>query len=154
MIIVVSLERQKLYLIDGDKIIREYQVSTSKYGSGNEEGSFKTPKGIHRIYKKIGENFPEDTIFVGREPVSVEQAKNIEDKIMSRIIWLEGCEEGINKGKNQEGKIVDTKERYIYIHGTPDSINEPRSKGCIRMSKKDIIELFDMVKEGELVIIL
>lgn len=154
MIIVVSLERQKLYLIDGDKIIREYQVSTSKYGSGNEEGSFKTPKGIHRIYKKIGENFPEDTIFVGREPVSVEQAKNIEDKIMSRIIWLEGCEEGINKGKNQEGKIVDTKERYIYIHGTPDDINEPRSKGCIRMSKKDIIELFDMVKEGELVIIL
>ncbi len=154
MIIVVSLERQKLYLIDGDKIIREYQVSTSKYGAGNEEGSFKTPKGIHRIYKKIGENFPEDTIFVGREPVSVEQAKNIEDKIMSRIIWLEGCEEGINKGKNQEGKIVDTKERYIYIHGTPDDINEPRSKGCIRMSKKDIIELFDMVKEGELVIIL
>lgn len=154
MVIIISLERQKLYLIDGDKIIKEYPISTSKYGIGNEEGSFKTPKGIHRIYKKIGENLPEDTIFVGRKPISKEEANKIEDKIMSRIIWLEGCEEGINKDKNKDGKIVDTKERYIYIHGTDDKIDEPRSKGCIRMSKKDIVELFEFVEEGELVIIL
>lgn len=154
MVIVISLERQKLYVIDGEKIVKEYQISSSKYGVGNEEGSFKTPKGIHRIYKKIGEGMPEDTIFVGRKPVSSEEAQNIEDKICTRIIWLEGCEDGINKGKNEKGTVVDTKERFIYIHGTPDDINEPKSKGCIRMSKKDILELFDMVKEGETVIIL
>ncbi|MCS7214228.1 MAG: L,D-transpeptidase [Candidatus Calescibacterium sp.] len=154
MVIVISLERQKLYVIDGEKIVKEYQISSSRYGAGNEEGSFRTPKGIHRIYKKIGEGMPEDTIFVGRKPVSPEEAQNIEDKISTRIIWLEGCEDGINKGKNEKGVVVDTKERFIYIHGTPDDINEPRSKGCIRMSKKDILELFDIVKEGEIVIIL
>lgn len=154
MIILISIERQKLYLLDGDKILKEYKISTSKYGVGNEKDSFKTPKGIHRIYKKIGEGLPKDTVFVGRKPVSPHEAQNIEDKITTRIIWLEGCEEGINKGVNSEGKTVDTRERFIYIHGTTDNIDEPKSKGCIRMRPEDIIELFDLVKEGELVIIL
>lgn len=100
---------------------------------------------------------PEDTYFIGRVPYSKEEAERkfgeIKDKITARIIWLEGCEEGINKGKNQEGKIVDTKERFIYIHGTPDDISTPSSRGCIRMLNKDIIELFEIVKEGDLVII-
>ncbi len=155
--IFVSVERQRLYLIKDERIIKEYPVSTSKYGKGNELASEKTPTGIHRIYKKIGEGMPEDTYFIGRIPYSKEEAERkfgqIKDKITARIIWLEGCEEGINKGKNQEGKIVDTKERFIYIHGTPDDISTPSSRGCIRMRNKDIIELFEIVKEGELVII-
>ncbi len=155
--IFVSVERQRLYLIKDERIIKEYPVSTSKYGKGNELASEKTPTGIHRIYRKIGEGMPEDTYFIGRIPYSKEEAERkfgqIKDKITARIIWLEGCEEGINKGKNQEGKIVDTKERFIYIHGTPDDISTPSSRGCIRMRNKDIIELFEIVKEGELVII-
>ncbi len=155
--IFISIERQRLYLIKDERIIKEYPVSTSKYGKGNELASEKTPTGIHRIYKKIGEGMPEDTYFIGRIPYSKEEAERkfgqIKDKITARIIWLEGCEEGINKGKNQEGKIVDTKERFIYIHGTPDDISTPSSRGCIRMRNKDIIELFEIVKEGELVII-
>lgn len=157
MIILISLERQKLYVIDGDKIIKEYPVSTSKYGKGNDKDSEKTPTGIHRIYKKIGEGMPPDTYFIGRVPYTKEEAEKkfgeLKDKITARIIWLEGCEEGINKGKNEEGKIVDTKERYIYIHGTPEDISSPSSRGCIRMRNEDIIELFDMVRENDLVLI-
>jgi L,D-transpeptidase YbiS len=155
--IFISIERQKLYLIKDEKIVKEYQISTSKYGKGNELGSEKTPTGIHRIYKKIGEGMPEDTYFIGRVPYSKQEAEkkfgDIKDKITARVIWLEGCEEGINKGKNEEGKVVDTKERFIYIHGTPDDISTPSSRGCIRMANKDIIELFELVEEGDLVII-
>lgn len=154
MLILISIERQKLYLIDGDKIIKEYRVSTSKYGAGNEENSFKTPKGIHRIYKKIGAGLPKDTVFVGRKLVPPDQVGDVEDKIVARIIWLEGCEEGFNKGRDKDGRLVDTKDRFIYIHGTLDDVGEPKSKGCIRMTPEDIIELFDLVKEGDTVLIL
>ena len=156
-IIFVSLERQRLYLIEDGKIKKEYPVSTSKYGVGNELGSEKTPKGIHKIYRKIGDGMPENTIFVGRKPYSPEEAKRrfgeLKDKIMTRILWLEGCEDGINKGKNKSGKVVDTKQRYIYIHGTDDDVGKTGSRGCIRMRKKDIIELFGKVEEGDLVLI-
>jgi hypothetical protein len=73
--ILVSIERQKLYLIKDERIIKEYPVSTSKYGKGNELGSEKTPTGIHRIYKKIGEGMPEDTYFIGRVPYSKDEAE-------------------------------------------------------------------------------
>lgn len=154
MLVLVSLERQKLYLIDGNRIVKEYTISTSKYGAGNEEGSFKTPKGIHRVHKKIGEGLPKDTVFVGRKPISPDTKVDVEDKIIARIIWLEGCEEGFNRGRDQEGKLVDTKDRFIYIHGTTEEVGEPKSKGCIRMRPDDIVELFEYINEGDLVIIL
>lgn len=154
--IFISIERQKLYLIDGEKIVREYGISTSRFGVGNEENSFKTPTGIHRIYKKIGEGLSSNTIFVERVPYTPEEARtkfpDLQDRIMARIIWLEGCEEGINKG-TRNGIIVDTKGRYIYIHGTDWDISKPLSRGCIRMKIEDIVELFDLVHEGDLVII-
>jgi len=156
-VIFVSVERQKLYLIEDGNVKKEYPVSTSRYGTGNKLGSEKTPIGIHRIYKKIGSGLPENTIFVGRVPYSPEEAKQkfgeLKDKIMTRILWLEGCEEGVNKGKDENGDIVDTKERYIYIHGTDEEVGKPGSRGCIRMRNKDIIELFDEVEEGDLVLI-
>jgi len=152
--VIVSIARQKLYLLKGKKIIEIYDVSTSKYGIGNKKGSFKTPTGTHRVYKKIGENAKIGTIFRFRRPtneiaeICTLKRCSEEDIITTRIIWLEGLEEGINKGGD-----VDTKERCIYIHGTPEEglIGIPSSHGCIRMRNKDIIKLFNLIKEGTIV---
>ncbi len=152
--VIVSIARQKLYLLKGKKIIEIYDVSTSKYGIGNKKGSFKTPTGTHRVYKKIGENAKIGTIFRFRRPtneiaeICTLKRYSEEDIITTRIIWLEGLEEGINKGGD-----VDTKERCIYIHGTPEEglIGIPSSHGCIRMRNKDIIKLFNLIKEGTIV---
>lgn len=148
--ILVNISKQKLYLIEKDKVIREYPVSTSMYGTGNKEGSYKTPLGLHRVYRLIGKGLKEDTVFVGRKPAGKirDLRGKKEDAITARIIWLEGLEEGINRGKG-----VDTRERYIYIHGTLEEtkIGIPSSKGCIRMRNKDIVELFDLIQEGMLV---
>ncbi len=156
-IIFVSIERQRLYLIEDGKVVKEYPVSTSRYGVGNKEGSRRTPKGFHRIYAKIGEGMSPDTVFIGRKPYKPEEAEKkfpkIKDKITARVIWLEGCEDGINRGMDKQGNVVDTKSRFIYIHGTPYDVSKPSSHGCIRMKNEDIIELFDMVEEGDMVLI-
>ena len=67
------------------------------------------------------------------------------DVVQSRILWLDGLEEGVNRGGN-----VDSFKRYIYIHGTPEEwlLGQKASKGCIRMSNKDVIELYSYVVEG------
>ena len=71
-----------------------------------------------------------------------------EDVVQSRIIWLDGLEEGVNKGAG-----IDSFQRYIYIHGTPEEwrLGQKASKGCIRMSNKDVIELFSLISAGTLV---
>jgi Uncharacterized protein conserved in bacteria len=53
-------------------------------------------------------------------------------------------------GYNRRG-AVDTKSRYIYIHGThaEDCIGSPASHGCIRMRNDDILELFAHARVGE-----
>ena len=132
-------------------LLHEYPVSTSKYGTGCQNGSEKTPLGLHRIADKLGGAMPVNEVFIGRIPQGsleecIERNADLpDDVIMSRIMWLEGMEPGRNKGG-----YVDTYQRYIYIHGTPDStsLRVPGSRGCIRMANKDIIELFDHVEVG------
>ena len=143
-IIVISVREQKLFFICDDKI-KEYPVSTSRYGVGYEEGSFKTPLGLHRIFQKIGGGEDKGTAFVGRKPVSKAESVRIQGKdlITSRILWLEGIEQ-----HNQS-----TLSRYIYIHGTDQKVGVPLSKGCIRMTDDDIIELFENVDVGDIVYI-
>ncbi len=155
--ILIRISEQKLYLLDElEEVIQQYAVSTSKYGVGSEEGSYKTPKGKHCISEKIGETAPRNEVFIGRQGQGVLgdlQAQKIDlpdDIITSRILWLEGLEQGINQGDN-----LDTHQRYIYIHGTPeeDKIGTAVSHGCIRMCNDDVIDLFDQVDEGCEVII-
>ena len=155
--LLIKISEQKLYLLDElEEVIQQYMVSTSKYGVGSEEGSFKTPAGKHRISEKIGETAPRNEVFIGRQGQGVLedlQAQKIdlpEDIITSRILWLTGLESGINQGGN-----MDTHQRYIYIHGTPeeDKIGIPVSHGCIRMRNDDVIDLFDQVDAGCEVII-
>jgi hypothetical protein len=155
--IYIKVSEQKLYLLDeAGEARREYPVSTSKYGVGNENGSEKTPLGLHRIRNKVGGSLPINMVLVGREPKGlledcINQGTELpEDVITSRILWLEGME----PGKNQGG-YVDTYNRYIYIHGTSeeDKIGTPASIGCIRMRNQDVIELYRLVDIGTEVLI-
>ena len=117
--ILVDISEQRLYLKSGEQTLVSYPISTSKYGEGSKENSFKTPLGNHIIKEKIGENAPINTIFISRintkNIASIEnKPKNTEnDYVTSRIMWLEGEENGVNKGPG-----IDSYERYIYIHGT------------------------------------
>jgi hypothetical protein len=118
--------------------------------------SFQTPLGEHIVAEKIGEDLPLGAVLKGRKwtkeiVVPIKDVIDIpEDVITSRILWLDGVEQGINKGGD-----VDSKERFIYIHGTAEEglIGKPASLGCIRMKNKDVIKLFNRVKENTKVLI-
>ena len=146
----INVGQQKLYLLnEAGETVYEYPVSTSKYGTGSESGSEKTPLGLHRIKDKIGGAMPMNMVLVGREPKGMledcirDGIELPEDVITSRIMWLEGMEPGRNQGGH-----VDTYNRYIYIHGTSDEdrIGTPASIGCIRMLNKDVVELYRLVE--------
>jgi len=148
----VNILQQRLNFLHLDKIERQFPISTSKYGIGPEENSFKTPTGIHRISQKIGNNAKPWSVFKDRKNTGViaERTSIEENLILSRILRLEGLEEGINQGPG-----IDSFDRYIYIHGTnrEDTIGIPSSHGCICMKNDDIITLFTIVSEGTIVII-
>jgi L,D-transpeptidase YbiS len=151
--IKVVVSEQRLYHRRKSGVVCTYPISIASKGVGNEEGSFKTPLGKHRIYAKIGEGLDKFTAFVGREPVGVfsDETKHLKsDWILSRILWLEGDELGVNKRGS-----VDSRDRYIYIHGTDEEelIGQPASHGCIRMKNDDVISLFEHVHCGEKVLI-
>ena len=164
--LIVSPSTQKLLYISNKKFVKQYSISTSKFGLGNIEDSFKTPIGIHHIAEKIGEGMPINTVFKGRKPIKnnmtlddlyndeklrKDHFDNYDDVITTRILRLKGLEKNINLGGN-----VDSYLRYIYIHGTAheDQIGREASHGCIRMLNQDIIELFDSCYEKMLVLIL
>ena len=148
MSIVIDASKQELALLDGERVLKRYPVSTAKNGLGEKNGSFRTPRGRHLIRAKIGAGQPENTVFVRRRPTGEIWSPELHAKypgrdwMLTRLLWLSGCE----PGKNRLGD-VDTMRRYIYIHGSPDTaeMGKPGSIGCIRMRNRDIIELFDLV---------
>ena len=152
MKIVISIPSQELNLWDENhNIIRKYQISSAGNGVGQEYGSFCTPLGKHIIRAKIGTSQPINTVFIRRRPTGEIYTPELgarypgRDWILTRILWLSGCEPGFNR----MGK-VDTMRRYIYIHGSPDSteMGKPGSIGCIRMYNRDLLQLFDLVTTG------
>ncbi len=149
MFIEVVISKQRLFLNDKSRVLNSYPISTSKYGIGNKSGNNKTPIGLHQIVSKIGRNAPWGAIFKRRRNTGkIARAREGKDLITTRILRLAGLEKGINKGKG-----IDSFERRIYIHGTPEEnlICKPVSHGCIRMKNRDIIKLFEIVKRGTLV---
>jgi hypothetical protein len=145
-----------MFVIDHLSLICTYSVSTSKYGIGCEQDSFKTPSGAHKIAKKIGAEGKLNEIFVGRvatgEITNIVREKKYSnlDLILTRILWLQGLE-----GKRNCGEGIDSFQRYIYIHGTHEEglLGVPASHGCIRMANNDIVKLFDSVDEETFVYI-
>lgn len=150
--LVQSIETQTLFVCRNGSVVEKYRASTSRFGNGNREDSFKTPLGIHRIKDRIGSGAPAGRIFKGRRDTGVDwDRRSIDDNlILSRIMRLEGLEEGVNKGPG-----VDSYNRFIYIHGTnrEDLIGTPLSHGCLALMNEDIIRLFETVCEGTLVYI-
>ena len=152
MKINIHIATQRLELLDdADKLLRRYSISTAANGAGEVCGSYCTPRGKHVIRAKVGAGQPENTVFVRRRPTGEIYTPELgaqfpeRDWILTRILWLSGCEVGFNRlGDN------DTMHRYIYIHGTPDSaqLGTPGSHGCIRMRNADLIELFDLAPAG------
>ncbi len=152
-VILISINDQKLMLIQDNYIIAEYPVSTSKFGIGNKIGSNMTPLGYHVIKEKVGNRIKKNSIFKAgkftKEIAAINsKEEDCKDLITTRIIKLEGMEKGINKGNN-----IDSYERGIWIHGTPSErdIGIPASYGCIRMKNDDIIKLYNSIDIGMLV---
>ena len=157
MRIEIKTNSQHLDVIDNNENkIKSYQISTAKNGVGQERGSFCTPLGKHVIRAKIGSGQPINTVFIKRRPTGETYTPDLgarylgRDWILTRILWLSGCELGFNRLGS-----VDTMRRYIYIHGSPDNINmdKPGSIGCIRMFNADLLELFDIVDVGTEVVV-
>lgn len=164
--IVISVTEQRLnYYSDGissDKIIsRQYPIASAKNGVGQMMGSECTPLGQHRIYQKIGDKVATNSVFIARQLTGEIYSEDLavndpqRDWILTRILWLEGVEPGINQGilKNHSSVSCDTRRRFIYIHGCPDShpMQIPSSHGCIKMRNADIIELYELVSVGNFV---
>lgn len=137
-------------MIDYNEVI-SYRISSALKGTGQQSGSYCTPLGRHVVRAKIGAGQPENTVFVGRRPTGEIYGPELaarfpgRDWILTRILWLSGCEPGHNRLGG-----VDTMRRYIYIHGSPDSVpmGVPGSIGCIRMRNAEIVDLFDRVPAG------
>ena len=148
MRINIRIATQQLELFDNaGRLLRRYPISSAKNGVGEVNGSYCTPRGRHIIRAKIGAGAAQNTVFVGRRPTGEIYTPELgaqfpgRDWILTRILWLSGCEPGFNRLGDR-----DTMRRYIYIHGTPDSVSlgVPGSLGCIRMRNADLIELFDL----------
>ncbi|MGB8166979.1 MAG: L,D-transpeptidase [Chthoniobacteraceae bacterium] len=142
MKIRVHIPSQTLDLIDdAGECIRCYAISTSRFGVGCEPGSHKTPAGAFRIAEKIGDGAAPGEIFISRERTGqFGQEGDEKDHVQTRILWLDGL----------EPENANTKERYVYIHGTnaESQLGTPASYGCVRMTNLDVIDLYDRVPVG------
>lgn len=149
----VSVARQQLIGIDAGTVAFIYTCSTAAKGLGNRANSYQTPTGWHEIDERIGDDAPIGAIFVERKftgKVWVPEQPTEKDYVLTRIMWLRGLEPGLNAGPG-----VDSHDRYIYVHGTPaeDKLGTPASLGCIRLSNKDVIEVFNRTRRGTRVLI-
>jgi hypothetical protein len=157
-IITVSIARQLLGFHCDGALVKSYVVSTSVRPPSNLKDSLGTPRGLHEIAEKIGAGQPPGIVFKARvatgrhfsELGAGEQARNL---ITSRILWLRGLEPGFNAGTNVDGQVVDTRDRYVYIHGTnhEERLGQPFSGGCIEMANLAVVELFEQVRPRDLV---
>lgn len=140
--IVVSVADQELALIARGKVIKRFPVSTSKFGTGDAVGSYRTPLGETFVSAKIGDGLPAGAVIKNRNATGEIVKPNApgRDTIVSRVIWLRGM----------DGTTANTRDRCIYIHGTAEErrIGRRASFGCVRMRSKDVIALYNLVHIG------
>ncbi|MFT3781782.1 MAG: L,D-transpeptidase [Nibricoccus sp.] len=151
----MRIATQTLQFYQNSSLVRSYLISTSLRPPSNVKNSLGTPRGLHEIAERIGAGQPPGMVFKSRMPTGLhfsefpeeEQKRNL---ITTRIMWLRGLEPGVNLGGE-----VDTKDRYIYIHGTHHEhrLGQPQSAGCVHMGNLDIIELYEQVRVGDQVMI-
>ena len=149
--VIVSIRTQQLYVIRNHAIHVQYPISSSKFGTGSKKNSNQTPLGFHVVKEKFGEDIPlygilKSRMYTGRQAEIIHEARSVNtDDVTTRILWLSGEDKGVNLGGE-----VDSHERFIYIHGTPEEglIGQPASHGCIRMLNKDVIRVYDDIPVG------
>ena len=151
-LLVVDVERQRAILLEGGEARGAWPVSTARAGIGGTQNSYRTPPGWHRVHRRIGVDAGRGCVFASREPTGETwsgEARD-DDLILTRILTLDGLEEGVNRGPGH-----DSLERYIYLHGTNHErlLGRPVSHGCIRLSNADICSLFEGMREGDHVLI-
>lgn len=154
----VSVSQQRLTIFEGRVPIWSEQCATALNGIGSEMGSHKTPLGWHSVSEKMGDGAPWGQVFRSRaatKEVWKPGGNTKEDLVLTRLLWLDGLEPGKNKGRNAAGKNVDSKQRCIYIHGTnaEEQIGTPTSHGCVRLTNDNVIEVYELLPVGTLVLI-
>ena len=151
-LLVVDVDRQRAVWFEDEMAKAAWPVSTAHAGIGGAEGSYRTPPGWHRVHRRIGEGAEAGSVFVAREPTGEiwRGQPRDDDLILTRILTLDGLEEGVNRGAG-----CDSLERYIYLHGTNHErlLGRPTSHGCVRLANADVRRLFDDVREGDYVLI-
>lgn len=145
--LIISVADQKLALLQHGKLIAMYPVSTSKFGVGDQTGSYRTPLGTMFVSAKIGDGLPVGAVIHSRVPTGEVLAPDApgRDPIVSRVIWLRG----------KEDQNRNSHDRCIYIHGTAEErrVGKPASYGCIRMRSRDVIALYQRAHIGMHVIV-
>jgi len=152
MMLLVSVEQQRMLVADGRGVHARYRISTSRFGTGSRQGSHKTPLGLHRVADRIGDDEPAGRVFVARQPTPRVVPEHdwrrprSRDMILTRILRLKGLTPGLNRGAG-----IDSYDRFIYIHGTNQEhlLGRPASHGCIRMGNRAMIALYRMLHGRE-----
>lgn len=146
----VDVAAQRLWVLESFRAVACLRCSTAERGLGEAEGSFRTPRGWHEVVERIGGDLPAGAVlqsrrWTGRCWSPGVDAAGEEDLVLSRVLWLDGREPGFNRGGE-----VDSRRRYIYIHGTnhPDRLGVPASHGCVRLACADVIALHDRIDAG------
>lgn len=147
----ISIADQLLYGFSAGRLCLRLPVSTARNGVGERNGSGCTPRGRHQVRARIGDGLPLGAVLRGRRWTGEVWSQELHEQfpgrdwILTRILWLSGCEPGFNRMGP-----VDTFRRYIYLHGTPDSepMGVPLSHGCIRLRSVDLLDLFPRVPAG------
>jgi UDP-N-acetylmuramate--alanine ligase len=151
-LLVVDAVRQRIGLLEEGALAAEYPVSTAARGLGCAQDSYRTPVGWHRIHRRIGEGEPAGAVFRAQVPTGERWSgePREEDLILTRILTLEGLEEGVNRGPG-----CDSLARWIYVHGTnqEEALGTPCSHGCVRLGNADMLELFGRVREGDALLV-
>ena len=154
-VITVRIGTATLQFFRNGELVKSYVISTSKRPPSNVKGSLGTPRGLHEIAERIGGGQPPGMVFKSRQPTGrhfseLPDSEAEQQLITSRILWLRGLEDGVNRGGE-----VDTYDRYVYIHGTNHEarLGEPMSAGCVEMGNLDIVELYEQLRVGDLVLI-
>lgn len=155
-VVIVSVSTQTLEFYQDGELQLSFPISTALAGIGSKVSSFKTPLGWHYVRSRFGDDAPSGTIFIARgntgkiADIETRPQPTDKDYVTTRILWLNGLEEGLNLGEG-----IDSYARYIYIHGTHEEglIGQPASRGCIRMKNTDVIQLYELMPERALVLI-
>lgn len=154
----VSVPQQRLFVIEKGRVVQTLPCATALRGVGAVINTMQTPPGWHQVDGKLGDGEPSGRVFRARQATAELWKPGVaskEDLVLTRIFLLKGLEPGINQGKNSQGQVVDSKQRFIYIHGTnhEEQLGTPTSHGCIRLGNEEVIQLFELIPDGTLLYI-